>query len=161
VGRVSGKSAGLNELSGGYSFEYSDQPQPVIETTLRRSIREYNNQVSPAHQQVRQEGSRALDLWIHDSHGQLVGGLAATTYWGWLDIEELWISEGLRHRGFGSQLLTRAEGEAQQRGCRWCMLTTFSFQARGFYERHGYRVVGAQEDYPPGQVYYWMRKELE
>jgi ribosomal protein S18 acetylase RimI-like enzyme len=160
VGRASGKPARFNELSSGYSIEYSDQPQPVIETVLRRSIREYNNRISPAHQQIRQEGSRPLDLWIRDPHGELVGGLAATTYWGWLDIDDLWISEELRHRGFGSLLLDRAEGEARQRGCRWCMLTTFSFQARGFYELHGYRVVGSQEDYPPGQVYYWLRKEF-
>ena len=40
------------------------------------------------------------------------------------------------------------------------MLSTFSFQARDFYQRHGYRVVGQLDDYPPGETFYWMRKEL-
>ena len=29
------------------------------------------------------------------------------------------------------------------------MLTTYSFQARGFYEKEGYRVVGEMAGYPP------------
>jgi hypothetical protein len=40
------------------------------------------------------------------------------------------------------------------------MLTTFEFQARTFYEIHGYTIAGRMEDYPPGSSYYWMRKEL-
>ena len=40
------------------------------------------------------------------------------------------------------------------------VLTTFSFQARGFYEKYGYCVAGAMEDYPPGATYFWMRKEF-
>lgn len=39
-------------------------------------------------------------------------------------------------------------------------LRTFGFQARGFYEKQGYRVVGALEDYPPGNAMFWMRKDL-
>ena len=46
------------------------------------------------------------------------------------------------------------------RGCSQVMLTTYSFQARGFYEKEGYRVVGEMADYPPGATYYWMRKDL-
>jgi hypothetical protein len=40
------------------------------------------------------------------------------------------------------------------------MLTTYSFQARGFYEKEGYSVVGEMAGYPPGATYFWMRKDL-
>ena len=40
------------------------------------------------------------------------------------------------------------------------MLKTFSFQARGFYEKNGYRVTGVIEEYPPGESFFWMVKEL-
>lgn len=52
-----------------------------------------------------------------------------------------------------------AEAEALQRGCSRAKLRTFSFQARGFYEKEGYRVVGELEDYPPGETFYWMQKD--
>jgi len=46
------------------------------------------------------------------------------------------------------------------RGAQHSFLTTFAFQARGFYEKHGYTVAGTLEDYPPGSAYFWMRKDL-
>ncbi len=53
-----------------------------------------------------------------------------------------------------------AETEAMRRGCKWARLETFSFQARGFYEKLGYRVIGALHDFPPGGSVYWMRKDF-
>jgi hypothetical protein len=38
-------------------------------------------------------------------------------------------------------------------------LRTFSFQARRFYEKEGYRVVGELADYLPGETLYWVRKD--
>jgi hypothetical protein len=40
-------------------------------------------------------------------------------------------------------MLLQAEQEAKARGCRGAWLDTYSFQARGFYERLGYAVFGA------------------
>jgi N-acylglucosamine-6-phosphate 2-epimerase len=90
----------------------------------------------------------------------VLGGLAGETYWGWLYIDKLWLDESLRGRGLARELMQRAEIEAIQRGCRAAYLTTFSFQARGLYEKLGYRVVGQLDDYPPGATYYWMRKDF-
>ena len=55
---------------------------------------------------------------------------------------------------------TRAEAEAIRRGCLGAWLDTFSFQARGFYERLGYAVFGALADYPPGHDRFFMQKPL-
>jgi hypothetical protein len=40
------------------------------------------------------------------------------------------------------------------------MLVTISFQAPGFYERHGYRSFGAIESGPPGTRRIFMTKTL-
>jgi RimJ/RimL family protein N-acetyltransferase len=69
-------------------------------------------------------------------------------------------SAAQRGQGYGRRLLALAEQAAQERGCRYAQLTTYSFQARGFYEKAGYRVVGALTDYPPGETYYWLRKDF-
>jgi hypothetical protein len=45
-------------------------------------------------------------------------------------------------------------------GCTDALLGTFEFQARGFYERHGYRVYGRLDGFPTGHVHYHMAKSL-
>ncbi len=50
--------------------------------------------------------------------------------------------------------------EAARRGCRYAWLDAFSFQARGFYEKLGYTVLGTLEDSPPGHSRYFLKKNL-
>jgi cation transport ATPase len=49
---------------------------------------------------------------------------------------------------------------AAERGCRHAHLDTFSYQARPFYERLGYRLFGELENYPPGHSRFFLRKQL-
>lgn len=123
-------------------------------------IKQFNNVISPHHLYVRTHAPEPLDLILRNDDGEIVGGLIANTCWQWLMVEDFWLHADLRRRGYGSQLLTRAEEEARTRGCLRSQLTTFSFQARDFYEKFGYRVVGEMVDFPPGETYYWLRKEL-
>ena len=51
--------------------------------------------------------------------------------------------------------------EPLRRGCRHAHLDTFTFQALGFYEKHGYSVWGALDDLPPGFTRYFLRKDLQ
>jgi hypothetical protein len=54
----------------------------------------------------------------------------------------------------------RAEREALARGCKHAWLDTYEFQARGFYEKLGYRCFGELDDYPTGFSRYFMQKAL-
>lgn len=72
----------------------------------------------------------------------------------------LWIDEPFRGRGFGRQLVEAAEQEAADAGAQGCFLSTFDFQAPGFYRRLGYEVYGELVDYPPGHTTYHFRKWL-
>lgn len=129
---------------------------------LQARIREFNNQHSPHHLAARQPGAvKPLHVMLKDEAGQVVGGLSAHTYWDWLEVDDLIVPENWRGQGIGSSLLQTAEAMAIGRGARHSFLTTFAFQARAFYERHGYTVVGTLEGYPPGSAYFWMRKDLE
>ena len=127
---------------------------------IRLQLRAFNDLHSEYHRAIRSVEPTPLDILIRNAAGEIVGGLIASTYWGWLEVNVLWIAEGLRRLGHGRTLLRMAEAEARTRGCAHVMLTTYSFQARGFYEKEGYRVVGEMAGYPPGAVYYWMRKDL-
>jgi hypothetical protein len=53
-----------------------------------------------------------------------------------------------------------AEMEAKARECTRATLDTYSFQAPSFYERLGYKIVAAVEDFPAGQKHYTLVKDL-
>jgi GNAT superfamily N-acetyltransferase len=128
---------------------------------LHAQIREYNNRQSPHHRQARQPGAvRPLHVMLKNETGQVIGGLSAHTYWNWLEIDDFFVPDDLRGKGIGTSLLQTAETRAVSRGVKHCFLSTFEFQARAFYERRGYSVVGKLEGYPPGSTFFWMRKDL-
>ncbi|HEX5682917.1 MAG TPA: GNAT family N-acetyltransferase [Ideonella sp.] len=103
---------------------------------------------------------RPLCSFARGPDGAIVGGLTAKTYWNYLDIAFLWVDESHRGAGIGQQLVQSAEAEAFRRGCRFALLDTFSFQARPFYERLGYRQFGQLTGFPGGHVRHYMTKEL-
>jgi GNAT superfamily N-acetyltransferase len=144
----------------GLQFVLSDEPDIADWATIHEQIRAFNGAVCEYHRTVRGFGPQPLDIYLRDGKDRLVGGLAARTYWRWLEVEDLWLQEALRGRGFGRKLLTLAEAEVVARGCSWALVRTFSFQARGFYEALGYRIAGRLDNYPPGQIFFWMRKDL-
>lgn len=106
-------------------------------------------------------GFRPLQVQVRDpATGEVVGGLTGRTSYGWLFVEHLFVPGSLRGSGIGSELMARAEAEARARGCVGVWLDTFAFQARGFYERLGYRVFGTIEGYPPGHARFFLEKRL-
>ena len=52
-----------------------------------------------------------------------------------------WLTESARGQGLGRALLAAFELEARRRGCRRVFVTSFTFQAPGFYEQAGYREI--------------------
>lgn len=147
-------------MSGDLDFTLTNMPDASDREYIHERIKAFNDRVSRYHRAVRGSGGAPLCIFVRDAQRRLVGGLTADTYWNWLEIDDLWLEEALRRRGLGRKLLSIAENEARRRGCTSAFLQTFSFQARGFYEKQGYRVVGQLDDYPPGEVFYWMRKDL-
>jgi GNAT superfamily N-acetyltransferase len=100
-------------------------------------------------------------LFLRDEQGRVLGGLLGDIWGGWMHIGFLWVHEALRGQGHGTRLLQVGEAEARAHGCRAVKLDTFSFQARPFYERHGYEVFAELPDFPKGHTFYYLRKMLE
>jgi GNAT superfamily N-acetyltransferase len=136
--------------------------QEADRAAIHTMIKAFNDATSADFRAARtpQGAPRPLDVILHRPDGEIVAGLTAQTIWGWLRIHDLWVAAPLRGQGYGSQLLHHAEGVARTRGCAHAELKTFSFQARGFYESRGYRVIGQLDDYPPGECLYWLRKDF-
>jgi catechol 2,3-dioxygenase-like lactoylglutathione lyase family enzyme/GNAT superfamily N-acetyltransferase len=105
-------------------------------------------------------GFRPVGIFARDDTATIVGGVYALLNWSWLDIALLWVAEPLRGTGLGHRLLTMIEELGARHGCTHVHLDTFSFQARPFYERHGYEVFGTLDGYPGEHRRFYMRKTL-
>jgi GNAT superfamily N-acetyltransferase len=99
-------------------------------------------------------------FFVRDETGEVLGGLLGDIWAGWLHVRTLAVAAPARRQGFGRELMTRAESYARERGCTDAWLDTFSFQARPFYEKLGYRVFGTLENHPAGHRHYFMTKRL-
>jgi GNAT superfamily N-acetyltransferase len=91
---------------------------------------------------------------------EVLGGFLGRTSLGLLFIDLVHLPDAVRGGGLGSRMLAMAEAEARERGCRRGVLYTISFQAPGFYERHGWREFGRIPCDPPGTARVFMTKEL-
>ncbi len=137
-----------------YHWNLEDPPKGEDIQFLENQIYEYN---------VAQTGyadGRLLGIFLRDDGGAIVAGLYGWTWGGCLQVQDVWVREELRGRGYGARLLLAAETEAIARGCRQAQLETHSFQAPEFYPKYGYEVVGVIEGYPHGHKKYFFRKTL-
>lgn len=136
------------------NFEISDNPDvedvKVLESGLSSSV--------PSH--VCSRNYNPLALFLRDKEGKIIAGLEGSTYWQWLNIRLLWVSDDLRGRGIGSALMKKAEELARNRGCHASVVDTFSFQATEFYKKLGYEVFGVLENFPIDHKRFYMRKKL-
>ena len=100
------------------------------------------------------------NFFLRDPRGEILGGLLGQIWGKWLHVAYLWVAEMARRAGHGRMLIERAEQYAVERGCVGVHVSTFSFQARPFYEKLGYEVFGVLEGMPPGHSHFYLKKRL-
>jgi GNAT superfamily N-acetyltransferase len=125
--------------------------KPTLEA-IDHGLDVYNAQFSPEH-------FTEFAVVLKAEDGSVKGGTTAIVWAGMLFIKWFWIDETLRRKGHGRALLTAAEDEGRRLGCSAVWLDTFEFQARPFYEKHGYKLFGTL-DYPAGFKRFFMQKTL-
>lgn len=142
-------------------FELATTSETRDRDFLDQGLIEFNNVCSPAYAALSHPEGRQqpLDGYVRNEQRGILGGIACTTYWRWLSIGLLWLDETVRGQDYGARLIAMARDETRRRGCTHGHVSTHSFQARGFYEKIGYRVVGELADLPPGGAYFLMRKD--
>jgi len=92
--------------------------------------------------------------------GEVIGGLWGRTELGVLFLDMFYLPETARGKGIGQGLLALVETEAQRRGCRHAVVETSTFQAPGFYRRHGYEEFGRVPFVVPGEARVFLHKPL-
>ncbi len=96
----------------------------------------------------------------YGEQGEPAGGIAGWTWAGACEISFLWLEKSHRGHGLGTLLMHEAEEHARSLGCSVILLRSYSFQAPGFYEKHGYEIEHVTEDFPPGHRYCTLMKRI-
>jgi len=134
------------------TIEDSASPEDIA--VVHKGLDEYNTSCAG------EANYGPLRIFVRDEKGAIVGGLLGEHFYGWLHVDILWVDEQVRGNDYGSKLMAAAEAEALRRGCRHCLLDTFSFQALPFYEKLGYETFGVLDDYPGEHERIFLRKTL-
>lgn len=126
-----------------------------LDQRLSDQLDRYNAAATP-------EVAPAEELTVRvEDDGELVGGLSGWTWGGAAGIGMTWVHDEHRGGGVGSRLLEAFEQEARRRGCTHVFVTSFTFQAPGFYGRHGYQEIFRWESVPTvGRDDVHLRKQL-
>jgi len=126
----------------------TDAPERQTLEAIANGLRDFNEEVTGI------SDHRPLAVVAQDpSTGETLGGAAGRTSLGLLFLDLFYLPQRLRGSGLGSRILAMAEEEGRSRGCRAAVLYTISFQAPGFYERHGWRIFGeVSRAIRPGRV---------
>ena len=140
---------------GNYEITFSERPTAEEVGILTQGLRGFNESIfGPTHAQ-------SIAFYVRDAGGKIVGGVYGSYgVFKWLYIDILWVTDELRGRGYGAQLLAAIENEAIKHNCTNVYLDTFSFQAPEFYKKLGYEVFGELEDFPAGHSRIFLRKRL-
>jgi len=101
-----------------------------------------------------------IQIFLKDENGNVRGGIVAEVCWNWLEIHTFMIDENKRKCGFGTKLLLALEEIAFAKQCDFIKVDTLSFQALGFYEKHGYQVFGTLNNVGRDFQHYYLTKEL-
>ncbi|WP_103865835.1 N-acetyltransferase [Aquimarina sp. I32.4] len=91
---------------------------------------------------------------------EIAGILAGIGYWNGLEIKILWVKEEYRNNKIGTRLLTHVEKMAIDKGATIAMLDTFDFQAKDFYIKNGYSIIGEIPNFPKKHKRFYFSKRL-
>lgn len=138
-----------------FTCHRTDEPSESDRSAVLAILRQFTREA------VQVLDNQDFAILLKNEKGEVVGGLIASSRWGGFQIDMVALPASLRGRGYGSTLLKMAEEEARARGCHHMLLDTQAFQARPFYERHGFTVFGQIDGPAPYYPRYFMHKTLD
>jgi GNAT superfamily N-acetyltransferase len=99
--------------------------------------------------------SKSHDIWVDyqpfalelmDEQGKVIGVLEAFSSYSCVCIQDLWVDEAYRGKGYGSQLIMALEKHAQTKGFDNLNTVSCAFQAPEFYKKCGFDIEFVREN---------------
>ena len=135
--------------------------EPADEAAARRIEAQL---LTDLRRQLPQSENRQFVFIATSRTGAMLGGVTATSSYGWLLVKTLWVHKDHRRNGIGKVLLRRAECAGQKAACHSAWLDTSNPEAKHFYDRFGYTVFAElqnnAEQIPEQHTRWFMKKGL-
>ena len=129
------------------------------ENFIEEKINVYADSMAPSEPHTEEE---QLVFKVEDEDKNVIGGCIVNIHaWGRAVLAQLWVDGQYRHHGLGSMLIRAAENAAREKNCYYLCLGTTDFQAKPFYEKHGFRVFTVNKDIPMGHKSWSLCKRLD
>lgn len=113
---------------------------------------------------VEQGVNDTFSLFASNTGGERLGGVTASTSYGWLLIKVLWVEPAHRRQGIGRTLVEQTLSRARKFGCHSVWLDTSNRQAMMFYKSLGFQTFGrlanGRDLEPANHVRWFLRREL-
>jgi ribosomal protein S18 acetylase RimI-like enzyme len=111
----------------------------------------------------RKKYNEPLDFFsflIRDNDRKIVAGCAGDNMYGGLFVGQLWVTEPLRGKGYGTQLMLKVNVLAKERKCNFITVNTFNWEAPEFYKKLGFYVEFERKGFNQNSVFCFLRKDL-
>ncbi len=170
--KVGFKQTGAVKLTDFYTDYHGDFMSESIEIDEDRNVI-ITDEAIPAYEELlkKQNESFRKKHKIHDLKESFnmaaldadtcIGGIQGEVYGNMLYLSRLVVDPAYRNRSIGRKLTQAALDFAQDAGFDFVSLGTCEFQARGFYEKLGFKVVHTRDESPRGYKTYTMIKWLK
>jgi len=106
------------------------------------------------------EPMESFAFFVKDKEGQVLAGCHGDLFYGCLYVGSLWVTENLRGKGLGTNLMTAAEEYARKNDCAMATVNTMDWEALELYQRLGYKIDFAREGYKNDSTFYFLSKTL-
>ena len=131
---------------------------PGFSDALERALLESLKAAAP------QGVNSRVQLAVRRDDAVLLAGLEGATSYGWLKVERLWVTPGLRRSSIGRNLMDLAFDLASERGCHACWLETSNRESLPFYRRLGFDGFGTLKNQtdqtPAGHARWFLKRDL-
>lgn len=131
---------------------------------IKKGIRDFNIKSHPEEEIFRiyrQNGYNNPFGFYAFLDNEIIGGIIAYKKMQWLDIDILFVDEKFRSNRIGSQLMNKAVEYCKQEELIGIHLFTLDFQAKGFYEKQGFKLIAQIKDWPKGITRYELIRYIE
>lgn len=136
-----------------YKLEIANEKHEVYSRIVDEQVKAYNKELKIDEAKIEIE-------YVAFDQEKVVGGVYGYLIQDYLYISILWVDEVYRGNAIATKLMDNIEDEAKEKGYKHFYLGTCTFQAKGFYEKRGYKVKMVISNCPKGYDDYMMVKKI-